>query len=864
MKKILLFLFIATSLFAQLPTRPTFPAGNGTNEKFFRVGKTAPYFSWNVAKKRYFYIDSTIVPGGPSIRDTIWWSSTAAADSLYARRDSTNKFLGLNWFNGYTKITGKDTAKADFIYSKTVLGVKHLYWRRDDTTAVALDSLGSGGLSDTARNYTWTGLHTWTQDSLRINTLWYDFPNSRTANTVLYDSLGNGILKWRQSPAFLDKANTWTANNTINAGLLFGGVGYLSLPNKPQTTTGYLWYRDSRVRYFNGTSALALVDSSDLLLYGLKGSANTWTADNTFNGNLFFGASALLYLPVATPVSPLAGYFWRDTDILKYSNSSGTVRSLVFGTGTANQIAYWNSTNSISSLTTVTYPSLTELSYVKGVTSAIQTQINSKIGLTSLSGTSPISYDNTTGVISFLTNTNISWSGSHTFNGAGGKTVSFAAGHYFQLPGFMGSTAGQIRFDGTGDYVAYNNASGVETRIAKYSELPSLSGYATLAGANIWTNTNTYNVGILFGGVGYLSLPNKPQTTTGYLWYRDSRVRYFNGTSALALVDSSDLLLYGKLANTNSWTNSHTFNGAGGKTVSFAAGHYFQLPGFMGVTPGQIRYDGTGDYVSYNNLSGVETRIATYSELSGYVPTSRTLNGLALSSNQTFAVGTTGTNFTISSSGTTHTFNIPDASTTARGLITTGTQTIAGAKTINDGILFGALAYFSLPTKPQTTATYLWYRDSRVRYHNGTSALALVDSSDLLLYGKLASANTWTNANSFSTDKATTFPGPLVFTPDNVAVNVGTIDASTTGSNSGSVWRWTATGSSATLSTMSNPTNGQKITIYHVESSYSLTIDQAGNIITPGTSIVLGQYDSATFVYDSGHSKWVCTAYVDN
>lgn len=46
--------------------------------------------------------------------------------------------------------------------------------------------------------------------------------------------------------------------------------------------------------------------------------------------------------------------------------------------GTINEIAYFNSATTIASLAVATYPSLTELSYVKGVTSAIQTQLNAK------------------------------------------------------------------------------------------------------------------------------------------------------------------------------------------------------------------------------------------------------------------------------------------------------------------------------------------------------------------------------------------------------------------------------------------------------------------------------------------------------
>lgn len=48
------------------------------------------------------------------------------------------------------------------------------------------------------------------------------------------------------------------------------------------------------------------------------------------------------------------------------------------GSGTINELAYFTASDTIASLSTATYPSLTELSYVKGVTSAVQTQLDRK------------------------------------------------------------------------------------------------------------------------------------------------------------------------------------------------------------------------------------------------------------------------------------------------------------------------------------------------------------------------------------------------------------------------------------------------------------------------------------------------------
>ena len=134
---------------------------------------------------------------------------------------------------------------------------------------------------------------------------------------------------------------------------------------------------------------------------------------------------------------------------------------------------------------------------------------------------------------------------------------------------------------------------------------------------------------------------------------------------------------------------------------------------------------GSVDNTEFSYLDGVNSGIQPQLDLK--VPTSRiiTINGTSLdlsqdrsytvsggiisingltTSTQTFDIATTGTNFTIASSGTTHTFSIPDASATARGVVTTGAQTIAGDKTFT-GILRNTGTYCRLPNGHQNYAS---------------------------------------------------------------------------------------------------------------------------------------------------------------
>lgn len=67
---------------------------------------------------------------------------------------------------------------------------------------------------------------------------------------------------------------------------------------------------------------------------------------------------------------------------LSITDTTMTATGTVGGSGTTNELTYWVNSSTLGALATTTYPNLTELSRVKGVTSAIQTQLNDRELLT--------------------------------------------------------------------------------------------------------------------------------------------------------------------------------------------------------------------------------------------------------------------------------------------------------------------------------------------------------------------------------------------------------------------------------------------------------------------------------------------------
>lgn len=106
-------------------------------------------------------------------------------------------------------------------------------------------------------------------------------------------------------------------------------------------------------------AGVSSADGTTVVLPYVDPITHRWLVDLAGNGSITIGTTLII----------------GGTDKAVLFNNAGVVGEYTFN---PSQIVATDASQNLVSLSTVTYPSLVELSYVKGVTSAIQTQINSK------------------------------------------------------------------------------------------------------------------------------------------------------------------------------------------------------------------------------------------------------------------------------------------------------------------------------------------------------------------------------------------------------------------------------------------------------------------------------------------------------
>lgn len=245
------------------------------------------------------------------------------------------------------------------------------------------------------------------------------------------------------------------------------------------------------------------------------------------------------------------------------------------------------------------------------------------------------------------------------------QIIGSSAGNGFRLRGFYSSVTGHL--------VGSNNT---EDTVDNFTNFLAVSG-----GALSPVVTRGYNF------LGTMSV--KVDTLYGVYIYPSTARNYLGGSLQLGSTSALPSRIFTQ-------TNDPSLIFEVNSTTKSMRGPIMtgvQMAAISAPTNGSLIYNlDSLAYCWYNGASW--TKIGSGGVGSGGITTLNTLTA----GTQTFATGTSGSDFNISSATSTHTFNIPDAGASARGLVTTGTQTLAGAKTFS-----------SAPTFSSISATQLFY-----------------------------------------------------------------------------------------------------------------------------------------------------------
>jgi len=485
---------------------------------------------------------------------------------------------------------------------------------------------------------------------------------------------------WSSSESFnLAAGSTYKINNgvVLSNSSLGTGVTNSSLTAVGTITTG-VWAGTTITSFYGGTG-YATYSTGDLLvgagstLYKLPVGTNNFvlTVDSTVPGGVKWSNVSGIAITTINGLSASYQYFATGTSgsgfNISSSGSTHTFNIPIAGTGATGLV----STLAQSFAGTKTFTGDVIVSSTTGST-AFNTGSLTVYGGLGVSG--QLSFNQAALGYTGATNPSMAFIGSTT---AAPITLTVLSDNSLLWEGTSGKLFG----------INNNLSSGWIFNVGDISGLPIIRANAdgTIAMAEF-----TANVGIGLSNPSYkLHVVGDTNLSAGYV-YRINGTQVLSSTYLGTGVTNSSLTAVGTLS-TGVWAATAITSFYGG------TGYQTYSTGDLLVGAGSTLYKlpvGTNNFVlTADNTApgGVKWSVAASTGVT-------TINALT-SSIQYFATGTSGSGFNISSSGSTHTFNIPIAGTGATGLVSTLAQSFAGVKTFtNDTVISSSTVSTSTST----------------------------------------------------------------------------------------------------------------------------------------------------------------------
>lgn len=481
-----------------------------------------------------------------------------------------------------------------------------------DATAAQLLVTGTSG-TDFAIADNGTGTHTFnlpvasaTNTGKLSSTDWSTFNNKGSGTVTSFaftDANGfDGTVANSTTTPTLSLTTTVSDTRLMysNAGGIAGISGATSNGTAVTYTTGNLLVADVKA---SGSGGVEIKNSGGTSIIITGAGAGTGTS---IIGTTNIGSASADYIQIAGgtgATTQTATGSSTDIDITQVPKGAGKFK--VTGTAnvsslTASQIMATNASKDLVTLDTATYPSLTELSYVKGVTSAIQTQLNAKGAgsVTSIDvsgGTTGLTFSG--GPIT--TSGTITMAGTLDVDNGGTGQTSYTNGQLL-IGNTTGNTLTKATLTGTSNQVVVTNGAGSIT-LSTPQDIATTSNpqFATIElGAATDTTISRSAAGqIAVEGVQVATISNTVTLTNKIIrntvepgsddTYTGEDITGFNATATIAQWDAVYL-------STTGWalTDADAASTAGGVMVGLAAAAGTNGNPLTVVTRGVIRNDG--------------------------------------------------------------------------------------------------------------------------------------------------------------------------------------------------------------------------------------------------------------------------------